>query len=308
MKKKVNKLKFSKSHKILVVIAIVALAVVGSLFIRDRLSQADGQFSWVDTDFRDNTVKLCKFNTGSTAKYRVKVVAVGPALRWIQIKVKSSGQAPHIYPQISRDNFGRIYTKEEFASGAHVFYDITAHYSDNTEQTKTVNKNTIVNCNDPAPRDDGDNGGGNGGNGGNIGGGGGGSGNNQATTQQLARRILNHPNIIFSNGAIVPMRAVANGRPAPVHANNTTITQTSVDPNLLRFILGLADASSVPIRISSFTNLRHVTGSAHYTGQAIDIGNEEDAGAMMPWINAHRAQFGINSVIREDDCIHVATR
>lgn len=301
---KKSKLTLSKGHKVLIVLAVLLVAAVAWFFINRQLSQAEARFSWVDTDFRDSTVKLCKFNAGSTAKYRIKVVAVGATLQWVQVKVKSSGQTPHVYPRITSDKFGSIFTKDEYGSGAHIFYDVTAHYNDNTDETKTINKNQLINCDSPRPRAHNNDGGS-----GNGGGSGGGSGNNQGTTRQLAQRILHHPNIIFSDGAIVPMRAVANGRPAPVNGDNAPNTQTSVNPNLLRFILALADAVPVQVRISSFTNGTHERPtSAHYTGEAIDIGNEEDAGAMRPWIRAHRAEYGINSVMYTDDCIHVALR
>jgi hypothetical protein len=105
------------------------------------------------------------------------------------------------------------------------------------------------------------------------------SGSDSTNDQQLAQQILNNPNISYpldassSNGSTKQvLQTIASGQAAPVTCTDGStqgVTSTTVDPNILQFILELGNKTKVGV--NAITDKCHTTGSNHYQGKAVDF-------------------------------------
>jgi hypothetical protein len=116
----------------------------------------------------------------------------------------------------------------------------------------------------------------------------------QGTAQELAGQILANANITFDSNSIrTSFVQVSEDGTAGTHSNGGSRVQVSA--RLMAVILKLAE--STPIRISSLTTGGHSATSNHYVGTAVDIGNEEVAGQIVPALYTNRAAWSINELI-----------
>lgn len=113
------------------------------------------------------------------------------------------------------------------------------------------------------------------------------------TESELASKILARENITYDPGARKPLEELAAGRQASVPAQGTT---TNVSAVLLGLLLKMSE-DGIPLRIGALTTGTHSPGSYHYIGKAVDIGNEEEASRIMPFVFNNRDQYQINEMI-----------
>lgn len=113
------------------------------------------------------------------------------------------------------------------------------------------------------------------------------------TAQQIAQQILANPNITFDPPARNTVMEVATGKTTLRGGNGDII---SVSPKMLAVILKLGQ-DNITIRVSSIISGRHSSGSLHYEGLAFDIGNEENAGQIFPYLYNNREILSLNELI-----------
>lgn len=124
----------------------------------------------------------------------------------------------------------------------------------------------------------------------------GGAGVPSGDAQELARRILNTPSISFDSDSVrAPIQQIADGQPASVPSPEAPAPTTQIAIELLQLIVAISD-QGIPLRISSVTTGDHSSTSTHYVGKGLDIGNEEEAGRIMPFIFDNREQFKVNEL------------
>ncbi|PSO43364.1 hypothetical protein BRC19_00675 [Candidatus Saccharibacteria bacterium QS_5_54_17] len=132
--------------------------------------------------------------------------------------------------------------------------------------------------------------------------GGGGSGESQPVegeTEELAKRILNRPDITFKGGEGGRVRNsfVQASRSGTASKYTRDGRRTEVSSQLLGVILRIANQSNIPrIRITSLTTGDHTSGSTHYSGQGVDIGNQF-ADTLIRFVYRNRGNFGIHEII-----------
>jgi hypothetical protein len=132
---------------------------------------------------------------------------------------------------------------------------------------------------------------------------GGGSGKAQPVegeTQELAERILNHPNISFDygRGGRVRNSFVQASESGTASKRTRDGRRTEVSSQLLGVILRIANHPGIPhLRISSLTTGDHVSNSTHYSGRGVDIGNESIADTLIPFLYRNRNNFDIHEII-----------
>ncbi|MDQ5943415.1 MAG: hypothetical protein QG675_183, partial [Patescibacteria group bacterium] len=118
--------------------------------------------------------------------------------------------------------------------------------------------------------------------------------------QELARQILQKADegrITFDPGTRETFQAVADGQPAPTDCGNAGTPSVVPKASILQLILDVASQTNIPpMRISAFTDACHTSGSHHYQGRSIDIGNEEIAGALMPYLFTNRDRLKIDDL------------
>lgn len=118
--------------------------------------------------------------------------------------------------------------------------------------------------------------------------------------QELARQIIQKADegrITFDPGVREIFEAVANGQPANTTCGNAGTPSVVPKASILQLILDVAAQTNIPpMRISAFTDACHTSGSHHYQGRAIDIGNEEIAGALMPYLFTNRDRLKIDDL------------
>jgi hypothetical protein len=113
------------------------------------------------------------------------------------------------------------------------------------------------------------------------------------STQQLAQQILANPNITFDPPARNTMNELAAGRTTLRGGNGDII---AVSPKMLAVMLKTGQ-DNITIRVSSIISGRHSSSSLHYEGLAFDIGNEENAAQIFPYLYNNRDSFGLNELI-----------
>lgn len=93
--------------------------------------------------------------------------------------------------------------------------------------------------------------------------------------QSLATQMLNNQNISYWTNNGVNTRdvvvAMSQGKKAYTTASNATNKEADLNPNILKFILEVAQKDK--IMVNALTDKTHSNGSNHYKGLAVDIDN-----------------------------------
>lgn len=118
--------------------------------------------------------------------------------------------------------------------------------------------------------------------------------------KELAKQILNDPNIVFDSDRIKDSMIKASlGEPSPTTCGNAGVTLAQLDIRLLQAIIEVSK-QGIPLRISSLTTGCHTNGSDHYKGQAVDIGNadEGDVGdRIQTFLQTNKDRLGIDQIL-----------
>lgn len=115
------------------------------------------------------------------------------------------------------------------------------------------------------------------------------------TAQELARQVLEHPKIKFQTSSIRQsfVQVAETGSTATYSINSDT--KTAVSPRLLKVLLAIA-SEGIQIDISSLATGQHSTTSLHYRGLGVDIGNEDVADKLMPFVFDNRESLHIDEL------------
>ncbi|MDN5819298.1 MAG: hypothetical protein L0H38_00970 [bacterium] len=99
------------------------------------------------------------------------------------------------------------------------------------------------------------------------------------STQELAQKILDlhkKGKITFQFTTLNVIKALADGKKAPVNGTNTSVKSTDVEPKLLQFLVDLVETvdkeKGKKTEINVLTNQTHSATSNHYKGKAVDLG------------------------------------
>lgn len=80
------------------------------------------------------------------------------------------------------------------------------------------------------------------------------------------------------------------------------VGQVTMSDNLIKLLISLMENTNTPVRVSSTVSdhkCKSASGniSNHSHGKAVDIGNEENADVLYPYLYQHRAELGIDELI-----------
>lgn len=277
-----------KLVKILFVLTVLAVVGAAGLLINRQISQGEAM-QWTKMETQYATLRICLVTDDD--RVRVKINNRANRASRVEFRQTRGSNPPHVNVMPS-STFGTVRNLSDNTSGQHRTFQFKVFSEGNPPIEKEVRRRAVKDCHnlpDP-PRND--------------------NNPNARTVQQLANEILRHDNIIFSDGARVPFTQLARGELASTTSPEAPAPRTTADPKLLELAIALADNVSVPIRISSFTNGEHERPSSrHYVGHAFDIGNEENASQIMPFLRRAdiRSRYGITDARIEGNHIHVAT-
>ena len=91
--------------------------------------------------------------------------------------------------------------------------------------------------------------------------------------QQLAKQMLDNPNITYwttsSGDTHDEVVKLSQGQPAYTTCANATNKTADINPNILKFIIEAG--SQTHIMVNALTDKCHTDNSNHYSGQAVDI-------------------------------------
>lgn len=113
--------------------------------------------------------------------------------------------------------------------------------------------------------------------------------------KDLAQQVLNTPSITYDPGTKGPFEELARGEQASVPSPEAPAPKTDVAPELLQLMLDLS-GQGIPIRVGDLTSKDHTSTSKHYVGKGLDIGNEEQANRIMPYLFDNREQYKLDEL------------